>query len=47
MNTNTKEIKNENTNELNLNEMEQIAAGGPKGCFGKLFDKIAELFGWN
>ena len=41
----TKEPKNEKRNELNLKEMEQVAAGGPSGCFGKLFKKIAELFG--
>lgn len=44
MNTNTKENKNNNTVELDLNEMDQVAAGGPTGCFSKLFKKIAKLF---
>jgi hypothetical protein len=45
MNTDMKEIKLENEKELDLNEMELIAAGlGPAGAFVKLFKKIADLF---
>jgi len=47
--TNKNEIRNEKTaemkrKELTPEELNRVAAGGPTGCFEKLFKKIAELF---
>ena len=46
MNTNTKENKNNNTAELDLNEMDQVAAGRTPAVFLSIFQKtINKLFG--